>query len=229
MRIRLVLRGVLALVMIVGLATSASAQSSLATDRLLYGVSFNIDSATATTLSTPVAFRMAAPAPATMQGGSASWRPMVLGGLNTGFGGGAGFGFAVGGGVQASNFIGREEFGLQIDGLFSNVGGCAGCDEIGDFSATQIAISGAFLYKFKEMTSGWQPFAGGGLVFTRFSFSFDDFDDACDFPGVDCSVTSVGVQIQGGLAKGNLHIEGRVQGTAGGAFLALVGYKFGGG
>jgi hypothetical protein len=153
---------------------------------------------------------------------------LVLGGINTGFGTGAGFGFAVGGGVQVNNLAGREEFALQIDGLYSNAGGCDFCDVLGDdfdFSTSVIAISGAFLYRFKEMSSGWRPFAGGGIVFTRF-----DYAD-CEAFGVDfcASVNTAGIQAQGGLAKGNLHIEGRVQGTVGGAFLALVGYKFGGG
>jgi hypothetical protein len=161
--------------------------------------------------------------PAPRQGGSATWRGLVLGGLNA-----SGFGFAVGGGAQASNFMGREEFGLQIDGLFSNSGGCVGCGVFNDdFSAKQLGFSGAFLYKFKELTNGWQPFAGGGLVVTRYSYSYDSFDP-CDVTGFDCSITQVGIQAQGGLAKGNLHIEGRAQGTAGGAFLLLAGYKFGG-
>ena len=225
MRIRTVLLGVLSSIMIAGLAAPASAQTSLTSGRLFSGVTFKTDAVKLKAISTPV-FRSEAPAPTPRQGSTMSWSPIVLGGFASGFDSGAGAGIAIGGGAQASNFMDREEFGLQIDGLFSTIGACVGCGD--DFSSRQISISGAFLYKFKEMTNGWRPFAGGGLVFTRFSFDVDDIDDFCDLPGVDCSVSSVGVQVQGGIAKGKLQFEGRLQGTSGGAFVALVGYKFGG-
>jgi hypothetical protein len=205
----------------------SEAQSSLVNEPLFSQVSFDT-SVRAT--AAPVPIPILTLSHVTRQAAKRTWNGLVLGGFNSGFGMGAGFGFAVGGGMQMNNLAGREEFALQIDGLYSNAGGCDFCDAFTDqfdFSINQIAISGAFLYRFKETSSGWRPFAGGGLVFNRFSYDFDDVFDACDI--VDCSVMGVGAQIQGGVEKGKLHVEGRVQGTVGGAFIALVGYKFGGG
>ena len=67
-------------------------------------------------------------------------------------------------------------------------------------------------------------------MFSRFSYGSDDVDDFCQIFGVDCSpsATSVGIQIQGGIAKGKLHLEGRFGGTVGNPFIVLFGYKFGG-
>jgi hypothetical protein len=176
----------------------------------------------------PIAMLSKATAPAVRQAATMPINGIVFGGLSTGYGSA---GFAAGGGVQVGNVGNREEFGLQFDGLVSNVGECLGCDPLDrdDFSAWQFAVSGAFLFKFRETSTGWRPFAGGGIVYTRFSFSFDD-DFICDVINVDCSesINEVGIQAQGGIARGNLHFEGRVQGTAGGAFIALVGYRFGG-
>ncbi len=208
--------------MVTGAAMSASAQSATETRRAFAGISF-APTTTASAVS-PISFKTSI-APAPRQAGDMPWNPIVLAGFNAASGPGVGFGA----GIQMANVGGREEFGLQIDALFSLISGCNGCDAFGnDFSAKQLAFAGAFIYKFKEAANGWQPFAGGGPVVTRYSYSLDDNGfDACDITGFDCSVTSVGLQVQGGIAKGNLQIEGRVQGTAGGAFLGLVGYKFG--
>jgi hypothetical protein len=212
----------LGLFIVFGVAANAGAQSPNVSHSAFSELRFTADA-----LGTPrpeaSAIRM--PAPAARQADDAPINGIVFGGLNTGYGGA---GFAVGGGVQVANVADREEFGLQFDALFSNVGECIGCDPRDDFSARQFAVAGAFLYKFEETTTGWRPFAGGGVVFTRFSFSFDD-DFVCNVVNVDCSddVTSVGLQAQGGVSRGNLHFEGRLQGTAGGAFIALVGYRFG--
>jgi hypothetical protein len=208
-----------------GIPAAADAQTSTNAGPLA-NVRFDTSSGGARTPAPTVPLRFDAPTPALRQAGGMPINGIVFGGLNTGFGSA---GFAVGGGAQLSNVADREEFGLQFDVLFSNVGECVGCLDDDDFSAWQFAISGAFIYKFRETTTGWRPFAGGGVVFTRFSFSLDD-DFVCDVINVDCSesVSEVGIQAQGGIARGNLHFEGRVQGTAGGGFLALVGYKFGG-
>jgi hypothetical protein len=218
-----VLLGVLSSIMIAGIAAPAGAQTSLTSDRLFSGVTFKTDAVKLKAISAPVR-RATAPAPAPRQGSTMVVTPMVLGGLALS----GDVGIAVGGGVQLSPFMDREEFALQIDGLFSNVGGCDFCGD-DDFSAKTISIAGAFLYKFKEMTNGWQPFAGGGIVFSRFSYSSDIADDFCQIFGVDCSpsATSVGIQLQGGIAKGKLQLEGRFGGTIGNPFIVLVGYKFG--
>ena len=180
----------------------------------------------------PIKFAASPMTPAFRRGSTMSWRPMVIVGLNA-F---DGIGFAAGGGVQASNLAGDERFGLQIDGYWSNAGGNDFFDDdFGDFSASQIGISGAFLFWFKEMSSGWRPFAGGGIVYARFSYDYDFDDDFCfdpifgDLCDFDTSASGMGLQFQGGVAKGNIQLEGRVQNTVGGAFLFLFGYKFGGG
>jgi hypothetical protein len=123
----------------------------------------------------------------------------------------------------------RDEFALQIDALVSNAGGCAFCDEFGDdWSARGVAFAAAFLYWFKETATGWRPFAGGGLVFTRLTYSFDDQFGICgEIVVCDTSATGFGPQIQGGIARGNWQFDGRVQGTIGGAFLAGATYRIG--
>jgi hypothetical protein len=204
-------------------ATVASAQSAVG-DGLLSKVRFD-----APRISGPEPVKAPSllfDAPAVRQATGMPINGIVFGGLAAGHGDP---GFAVGGGVQVSNLADRPEFGLQFDLLYANVGECLGCLDDDDFSASQFAVAGAFLYKFPETTNGWRPFAGGGVVYTRFSFSFDD-NFVCNVINADCSdaIDEIGIQAQGGIAKGNLHFEGRVQGTAGGAFLALVGYKFGG-
>jgi hypothetical protein len=226
----------LVLILLLVVATSASAQSLSVTGlKLDFGapvVGAPTSSGDQSVTVPKVSFK--SETPAMRRGSTMSWRPLVLGGVN--LHGGAGF--AVGGGVQASNLAGREEFGLQIDGLWSNVGGdfCDDDNFFTDCSASQISIGGSFIYWFNEMTNGWRPFAGGGIVYSRFSFDFETDDDFCfdDFFGVDLcdfdtSGSSTGIQIQGGLAKGNLQLEGRVHAAGGGAFMLLVGYKFGGG
>ena len=122
-----------------------------------------------------------------------------------------GAGFAVGGGVWLENFTGNEHFILEIDGSWSPTGGCDFCDAaFGDFSSNMFQFGAAFLYKFKEMSSGWVPFAGGGIYFTRFSYSYAD-NFVCGVL-VDCSAsaTSTDVSIKGGLYKGKIGFEGRV-------------------
>src|SRR6186997_2564027 len=52
---------------------------------------------------------------------------------------------------------------ILLGGLGQNVGGdCAfdACD------ASQIQIGAMFQYKFAETSSGWQPFVGGGIVWS---------------------------------------------------------------
>lgn len=213
----------------------AAAAPALAQTQTVAGLKFTFDTKAVSAPAPefklqPMKFA-GAPAPAARRQGTMSFRPVVMGGLNLN----EGFGFAAGGGVQAANLAGREEFGLQIDGFWSNAGSNF-CDDDDffdiDCSASQIAIAGSFLYWFNEMTSGWRPFAGGGIVWSRFSYDVDFegeddiFDDIFDF---DDSVSDVGLQIQGGIAKGNLQLEGRVHAVSGGAFMLLVGYRFGGG
>jgi len=137
-----------------------------------------------------------------------------------------GFGFVVGGGVWLENFTGNENFILEIDGTWSNAGGCSGCDVFGgDFSASTISIGAAFLYKFKEMSSGWTPFAGGGIYWSRFSYDFgDDIFGTCDF--IECSASNVYLLIKGGLYKGKIGFEGRVGSGLGGSFAAAFIYRF---
>ena len=222
MRVRMISSTVLSSFLALSIPAAADAQASAAPAPLT-SVRFDTPSVDLPAPA-PAALRLDAPTPALRQAGGMPMNGIVFGGLNAGYGSA---GFAVGGGVQLSNLAQREEFGLQFDVLYSNVGECLGCGD--DFSSRQIAFAGSFLYKFRETTTGWRPFAGGGVVVTNFSFSVDDdLLDVCDLPNVDCSVTSAGIQVQGGIGRGNLHFEGRVQGTAGGAFLALVGYKFGG-
>ena len=220
MGVQHVLRGLLGSILIIAFAATASAQSTNV--GIFSDLRFESPTAADGTGAAAVVDLRAPAAP--RQATGMPINAIVFGGLNTGYGGA---GFAVGGGVQVANIADREEFGLQFDALYSNVGECVGC--LDDFSASQIAVAGAFIYKFTETTTGWRPFAGGGIVFTRFSFSFDD-NFVCSIANVDCddAVTNVGIQAQGGIGRGNLHFEGRVQGTAGGAFLLLVGYKFGG-
>ena len=74
------------------------------------------------------------------------------------------------------------------------------------------------MYNFKKMDNGWQPYAGGGIVIIRTTFS-NDF--------IDASSTDGGIQIQGGLEKvlnsgKRAGVEVRIQGAGGGGF-ALLG------
>jgi hypothetical protein len=171
-------------------------------------------------------FITAAASVASAQGAAATGRsvtPLVLGGFMANGGGG----LAVGGGVRRADFLSNEKYGLQIDGLWSNVGHCGGCDDIPgfDYSSSQISIAGAFLYMLNEMNNGWQPHFGGGLVFVRWSVSWDN--DIFGVPiGFDGSGTNAGVQAQFGMTKERLSIDLRAQGAAGGGFVALAGYSF---
>jgi hypothetical protein len=122
-----------------------------------------------------------------------------------------GAGFAVGGGVWLENFTGNEHFILEIDGSWSPTGGgVAGFSGEG-FSANLIQFGAAFLYKFKEMSSGWIPFVGGGIYYARVSFSYDQ-SFLCDFAGIDLcssSYSSTDFLVKGGLYKGKIGFEGR--------------------
>lgn len=217
---RSVCTGILALFMTAGVASTAAAQSRI-DNQVFRTLRFTADSGKE---ARSLPFR---PARAPLRQGATGLQGIVLGGYSSTGGGG----FAVGAGAVKNNFLGREHFGLQIDGLYSNAGGCEFCDDFDDsgFSASSIAVSGAVLYKFNEASSGWQPFAGGGLVWSRVSYSYDD-NFVCGVL-VDCSssASAVGLQIQGGVAKRNLHFEARFAGSYGGSFLLLAGYKFGGG
>jgi hypothetical protein len=219
-RIRFVLSSVLAVVLAAALAAPAGAQTLSTGSSPLRAMNFNAgDPAVPPDPATRPAFNWSM-TPAPRQGGDMPVVVILLGGFNTS----GSFGFAAGGGVQLLNISGREEFAIQIDGLFSDVGGCSGCGVLADFDATQLAFAGAFLYKFKRAASGWQPFAGGGIVITRYDFSVNGFD--CDFPGSPCG-TRAGLQVQGGVAKEPWHFEGRIYNTVQGSFVGLVGYKFG--
>jgi hypothetical protein len=165
-------------------------------------------------------------APATLapqvQAAGMTWRPVVFGGvaLSGGRFGFSGSGFAVGGGVTAVNFLDREEFGLQIDGLYANYGefGCAGCG----FNASTFSVSGAFIYNFDQMDNGWQLYAGGGPVITRFNWGFTS---------APLAGTYAGIQGQAGIRKnlsGNrtFGAELRAQSVVGGAVIALATLRF---
>ena len=120
MRIKAVSGVAIALAMIVGSALPASAQSLV--DRTVFdSVRFSAASATVGDVSPAASLIMAPAVP--RQGGSMTLNGIVLGGLSSS----GDIGFAAGGGIQASNLSGREEFALQFDGLYSNNGGCAGC------------------------------------------------------------------------------------------------------
>jgi hypothetical protein len=144
-----------------------------------------------------------------------SWRPVVFGGFVSH----AGSAFTVGGGAVKSNFLNDERYALQLDVAFNTFGDYGnGCDFAGiDCSAHQLSFSGAFLYNFKPTTSGWLPYAGGGLVFIRTSVSVENFD---------ASATDAGIQVQGGIAKvmkngKTAGGEVRIQGAGGGGFVLL--------
>lgn len=168
----------------------------------------------------PVSFSLAPAA----QGGasSGSWRPLVFGGFISH----AGTAFTIGGGAVKSNFLDNEKYALQIDAAYNKFGDYSnGCDFAGiDCSSNQFSFSGAFLYNFKKMDSGWQPYAGGGIVIIHTSVGVDDDDTGFEY---DASFTDGGIQVQGGLAKvlnsgKTAGVEVRIQGAGGGGF-ALLG------
>jgi len=169
--------------------------------------------------ATPSSVSFAEATPAPRQTPETSWGPILLGGL--GFSGGGGF--AVGGGVLGDNFLKNNDFRLQIDGLFQNVGGdCAfdACD------ASQIQIGAMFQYKFAETSSGWQPFVGGGIIWSRISWSFDEDIFGCGVI-IDCdtSGSAMGIQLGGGMDKGNIGFEGRFGGVYGGGGAVLFRFR----
>jgi hypothetical protein len=187
-------------------ATAASAQSLSATPlKVDFGATALQPATPAPAL--PVSFSSEVAAPP--RGSSMSWTPVILAGLA--FGGGGGF--AVGGGVNGDNLAGHENYALGIDGYWANVGGGCAFDEC---SVTQIAIAVQFLYKFAEMSSGWVPFVGGGLGWSRVSFSFDD-NFFCDVTFFDCSASAsaVGFVVSGGMDKNNIGFEVRLGGANG--------------
>jgi hypothetical protein len=163
--------------------------------------------------------------PAPRQGGGGGIVPFLLGGLVSS----GDFGFAIGGGARKLELAGNPNFAVQFDGLYSNVGGCSGCDIFGgDFSARTIAFSGAFIYLFDAMSSGWRPEAGGGIVIGNFSYDTDDdIFDFCDIIG-GCSATSGGIQVQGGIGKNRVYVGARAQSIVGGSFIFEFRYSFGG-
>lgn len=136
-------------------------------------------------------------------------KPVVI--LLAGLTNWGGAGFAVGGGVWLENLAGNERFILEIDGSWSPTGGGLAGFEGEGFSANLIQFGAAFLYRFKEMSSGWIPFVGGGIYYSRVSFSYDD-TFFCDFGGIDfCSnsYSSTDVLVKGGLYKGKIGFEAR--------------------
>jgi hypothetical protein len=201
-------------------ATSASAQ-----DQTVRGLKLSFDTAAAPSVDLSV--RPLAPASVSFLTDAApmrrqttsEWIPMILAGLA--FNGGGGF--AVGGGVLGMNFLGDERFMLQIDGLYESVGDCA----FDACSAYQIAIGAMFLFKFAEMTNGWTPFVGAGIVWSRVAFSFDD-DFFCDEFFFDCDLSSsgVGIQVGGGMDKDKIGFEFRFGGVHGGGGAILFRYRF---
>jgi hypothetical protein len=180
-------------------------------------------------------------APSVPQLGGGNIRLVAFGGLafaGGGIYGGAGFG--AGAGVLVGQFLDREEFGLQIDAMYSNYGdfGCDFCNT----TASAFSVSGAFLYNFNRMDNGWQPYVGGGLVVHRFNWKVEieilatqsaaaptvegDFENGEVFIDLGYSGTHVGLQIQGGMRKmkdngGFWGFEGRIQSVIGGAFVLL--------
>ena len=121
-----------------------------------------------------------------------------------------GAGFAVGGGVWLENFTGNEHFILEIDGSWSPTGGgVAGFGDLSGFDANLIQVGAAFLYKFKEMSSGWVPFVGGGIYWAHVSFSYNDNFVCGVLLNCDSSFTSTDVLVKGGLYKGKIGFEGR--------------------
>jgi hypothetical protein len=209
--------GLVLILLLVG-ATSANAQG-LSTA----GLKFDFSAATVntTTPATRVTFdRDAAPM---MRGDTPAWVPFVMGGLIANGGGGV----FVGGGVVGENFMSNPQFQLQIEGGFGTAGGGCAFDSC---NATQILIGAIFWYMFEEMTSGWQPYAGGGLMFSRVSWDFDEDLFGCGVI-VDCDFddTAVGIAVGGGIGKNKLAFEGLFGSFHGGGALIRVKYKFGGG
>ena len=200
------------------LAAPASAQS-------LSSSALKVDFSAPAMKTAAPSVNVAYEAPVPRQGSSGGVVPFVIGGLASS----GDFGFVLGGGARLKEFTGKPEFALQFDGLWSNVGGCSGCDVFGgDFSARTIAFSGAFIYLFNESSSGWRPEAGGGIVIGNFSYDTDDdVFDFCDIIG-GCSATSAGIQLQGGVAKDKIFLGGRVQSIVGGSFILEFKYNFGG-
>jgi opacity protein-like surface antigen len=181
---------------------------------------FRVDFSSAVKAAKPLAGVSLTSTPAARQGGAMELTGMVLGGFSFN---GAG-GFAVGGGVLGTNFLGNEHYMLQIDGLFENVGECAFnlCD------VNQIAIGAMWLYRFSETSSGWVPFAGGGIVWSRLSLDFDPIGVGCGLLNIDCStsVSGVGVQLAGGVDKNQIGVEFRFGGVHGGGGAILFRYRF---
>jgi hypothetical protein len=207
----------LVLILLLFVASAASAQS-LSTKALK--VDFG-----AIEIAAPAATVDFTPAPAARRGGTTTWSGLVFGGFTTV----SDFALAIGGGVQGTNFMNNEKYGLQVDFQYAKLADCDFSLVIGDCSLSQFAFSGAFLYLFNEMTNGWRPYAGGGIVFSRWSFSYSDGFVCGELIDCDASDTNGGIQIQGGVMKNRLLLEGRIQSVGGGGFLGLVGYKFGGG
>lgn len=115
------------------------------------------------------------------RGGSSAARkfiPRVFGGLwinenDTGV--------TVGGGVSLHPFTDSRH----------EIQGNVAYDRVGDFNGFGVDID--YLYNFTSNKAGtFTPYAGGGLNFTRFSFS------DCDF---DCGSTDTALQIGGGAKK----------------------------
>jgi hypothetical protein len=148
-----------------------------------------------------------------------AWRPLVF----AGFVSHAGSAFTVGGGAIKNSFLNNEKYGLQLDVAYNRFGDFTnGCDLVGiSCSANQLTFSGAFLYMFTPTTSGWTPYAGGGIVFIRTSFGTDVSNLVAS-----ASVTDAGIQVQGGIMKDTasgkkVGGELRIQGAGGGGFVLL--------
>lgn len=173
----------------------------------------------------PAAFEPAGSGAPPRQSSAAAWNPLVFGGLMAN----GGAGLLVGGGVRGTGIMGGERHGLQFDGLWSNANYCSACDSSVfdvDYSGTQLAFSGAYLFMFEPTSGGWQPHVGGGIVFMRWSISAST--DVIFPIEVSTSGTTGGIQAQGGISKDRLSIEARVQSAAGGGAAALISYRFGG-
>jgi hypothetical protein len=209
-------KGIVALILLLGGAATASAQS-------ISAQSLKVDFSGATPVVGKVNASFAPEVVAVRQGGTAtpSWAGFVQGGLA--FGGGGGF--AVGGGVIGDNFLSNEKYALSIDGYYANVGGGCGFDVC---DVTQIAVGVDFLYKFNKSNSGWRPFVGGGLVYSQVNFSFDDDLFGCDLLGIDCDTSdgAVGIEVAGGVEKEKLAIVIKLGGVHGGGGAVLVRYRF---
>ncbi len=126
-------------------------------------------------------------------------------------------------GARANVGLGRVSPGLPLEGLVTFDYFFPGSDE------HYWELSGNALYRFTSQGTSFAPYLGAGLLYAHTSV---DAGTICNIPGVDCSNSSFGLNLIGGLRfKGGPNflpfVEARFEARSGSQLVLTAGTFFG--